>query len=166
MSWYLLSFYTINELEPFKTSFIKMSEDDSLKLGFTQKSTMPFEILQDLLSTPMGGDKGIPMSRYDSESDWEETKHAHTYYDIFKFFGSARKIVFSDNPVPWNPIEIGKCDKPTKIVDGIPIYEQPSLSKGNIDIGLRWHSINTMFFDYNENEIPTFTKCLTYGFGR
>ena len=161
LSWYLLSFYTINENEPFKRSFIKMSEDGSLKLGFTQKSTMPFEIVEDLLSTPIGGDKGIPISYYDGEHDWEDTKYAHTYYDIFNFFSTGRKVIFVDNPVPWNPIEIWKCDTADNFEEGVPVHRESSR-----DIGLRWHSINTVFFDFNENEIPTFTKCLTYGYGR
>lgn len=148
LSWYLLSFNNI-------------SEDEPLKLCYSQKSTMHFDIVEDLLSTPIGGDKGIPMSYYDGERDWEDTKYAHTYYDIFNFFSTGRKVIFADNPVPWNPIEIWKCYTTDNFEEGVPVHRESSR-----DIGLRWHSINTVFFDYNENEIPTFTKCLTYGYGR
>lgn len=167
LSWYLLSFEKIllnqschDQLTPGPGTI------ESVKLfvsKFTQKSTMHFDIVDELLSTPIGGDKGIPMSRYDCEADWENTSYAHTYYDIFKYFDTCYKIRFVDNPVPWNPIEIWKCHKPNNLVDGIPIYEDKFVG----DIGLRWHSINTMFFNYDEpTQEPTFTKCLTYGLGR
>jgi hypothetical protein len=123
-------------------------------------------MVEDLLSTRIGGDKGFPISYYNNERDWEDTKYAHTYYDIFNFFSTSYKVIFDDNPVPWNPIEIWKCDKTDKFEEGVPVHRENSLHGENKDVGLRWHSINTMFFDYNENDIPTFTKCLTYGYGR
>jgi hypothetical protein len=162
LSWYLLSFEMTSVDERFNLCWIQKF-----------KSTLPFDTVAELLNTPVGGDEGIPMSLYDCQADCEDTSYAYTYYDIFKYFDTTHKIIFYNNPVPWNPIEIWKY-KTNKLVDGIPADEITDIDGVCRDIGLRWHSINNIFFHdepyddkpCNSVDNPTFTKCLTFGYGR
>lgn len=123
---------------------------------------IPKEIVENILKTRLPPYFYLSKHRYDG--DWESTRVAYTYKDIYKFldYGDYKIKLKSTDDIIWG------FYKPFSIVDGLPVYtKKEKLFSSDIEfnLGLHFGEYDKIFFPFYKGNRES-VKALNLGIGR
>ena len=157
LCWYYLSH--TNTVKGYTTFYGKGYINGSWKWHNYNISKLDINITDNILYTPCN----VPMYKYDSMDDGNDTACARSYYDIYRFFmtHTGMHIITRDGK------RMGCLEKCEKYINNIPYYEYVGI-KNMENLGLRINKIyKSQYYDqFTRSYMNADGFALTFGVPR